>query len=352
MAETRLSVSDRSPVRRSQAGKASPGSAATKKDEFLFGESPALQDLFRKALSAAASGSNLLLVGETGTGKGLLARWIHRISPRCRAPFVHFDCAATPPTLFETELFGHERGAFTGAQARRLGRVEKAKNGTLFLDEMGELGSGEQAKFLRLLEDRVFERVGGSRSIPFEARVLAATNRSLSDSGAPGQFRQDLLHRLSVITLRIPPLRERPEDIPALVDQASARIATRVGRRVRVDASGLRVLRHHLWPGNVREVMNLIERAAICWPDQAIDAPLADRLLDPSDLDPSPLHSAPDLATGRRTPASILPWVLEACEGNVSRAARLLGIPRSTLRYRLQVQREERRPSTTDDPPR
>lgn len=351
MAETRHSVLDGSPVRRLQ-GLKTPSGSATEQGEFLFGESPALRDLSRKAGFAAASGSNLLLVGETGTGKGLLARWIHRISPRCRAPFVHFDCAATPPTLFETELFGHERGAFTGAQARRLGRVEKAKNGTLFLDEMGELGSGEQAKFLRLLEDRVFERVGGSRSIPFEARVLAATNRSLSDSAAFGWFRQDLLHRLSVITLRIPPLRERPEDIPALVDQASARIAIRVGRRVRVDASGLRVLRHHPWPGNVRQVMNLIERAAICWPDQVIDAPLADRLLDPSDLDPSPLHALPDLAAGRRTSAAHLSWVIEACEGNVSRAARLLGIPRSTLRYRLHAQREEWRPSKTDDPPR
>ncbi|MCH2187359.1 sigma 54-interacting transcriptional regulator, partial [Myxococcota bacterium] len=239
-----------------------PGSRArvedVAKEEFIWGQSTALRELRRRADSAAQSTSNVLLVGETGTGKGRLARWMHRLSPRHPAPFIHFDCAAISTTLFETELFGHERGAFTGAQSRRLGSAERAKAGTLFLDEIGELGSRQQAKFLRLLEDRTFERVGGSTALRLRARVLAATNRHLTLSTSSQGFRRDLLHRLSVITLRIPPLRERPEDIPALVEYAGLRMQARTGDRIHVSSAGLRVLTLYSWPGNVRELMNLM----------------------------------------------------------------------------------------------
>ena len=303
--------------------------------EFIWGQSAVLRDLRRRSNSAAQSASNVLLVGETGTGKGRLARWIHRLSPRHQAPFIHFDCAAISTTLFETELFGHERGAFTGAQSRRVGSAERAKAGTLFLDEIGELAPGQQAKFLRLLEDRTFERVGGSTLLRLRARVLAATNRHLDPSSAPQVFRRDLLHRLSVITLRIPPLRERPEDIPALVEYAARRMEARTGNPILVSPAGFRALTRYPWPGNAREVMNLMERASVCWPHQELDADLVRRLLDAHDLDPAPrrLLQRSDLPTG-------LPQVVEACGGNISQAARLLGIPRSTLRYRIRSQLE------------
>ena len=302
-------------------------------DEFVWGQSAVLRDLRRRSLSAAQSAANVLLVGETGTGKGRLARWMHRLSPRRRAPFIHFDCAAVSPSLFETELFGHERGAFTGAQSRRVGSAERAKAGTLFLDEIGELGPGHQAKFLRLLEDRTFERVGGASALCLRARVLAATNRHLALSKGLAGFRRDLLHRLSVVTLRIPSLRERPEDIPALVTYAGARMEARTGHRIRVSPDGLQALTLYSWPGNVREVMNLMERAAVCWPHQELDLELVRRLLDARDLDPAPraFFQPRGLATG-------LPQVVEACGGNISQAARLLGIPRSTLRYRIRSQ--------------
>ena len=330
MSNAKTSIGARGHARRSDPEDSLPPLEDSGMDEFIWGQSEELQELRCRAQSAAQSASNILLVGETGTGKGRLARWIYRLSPRRQAPFVHFDCAATPPTLFESELFGHERGAFTGAQSRRVGSAERAKGGTLFLDEIGELGQSQQAKFLRLLEDRMFERVGGSTSLRLRARVLAATNRHLALAADSQGFRRDLLYRLSVITLRIPPLRERPEDIPALVEQAACRMAMRTGDRIRIAPAALHALMLHPWPGNVREVMNLMERASVCWPDQDLGVELASRLLDSADLDPAPRGSHHrDFSAG-------LPQAIEACGGNISQAARLLGIPRSTLRYRIR----------------
>jgi DNA-binding NtrC family response regulator len=240
----------------------------------LIGDSEALCEVRRRIARLADLPTTVLLLGETGTGKGVVARALHAGGVRRARPFVHVDCAALPEALFESELFGHERGAFTGAVAARAGRAEAAADGTLFLDEVGELAPRLQAKLLRLLQERRFERVGGSLARPFCARVVAATNLDLDAAARAGSFRRDLLFRLDVARIVLPPLRERREDLPALVPALLARTAARLGVAPPPLAPCFAArLAAHDWPGNVRELENALERwLAGCEPAEAAAA--------------------------------------------------------------------------------
>ncbi|UCE86076.1 MAG: sigma-54-dependent Fis family transcriptional regulator [Deltaproteobacteria bacterium] len=303
----------------------------------LVGESAAMRRLRAEIAAVAPSRATVLVRGETGTGKGLVARAIHRHS-RCRAAgFVHVDCAALSASVIESELFGHERGAFTGAVSRRSGRFELAGDGTIFLDEIGDLDRPLQAKLMRVLEDREFERVGGVETLPMRARVVAATSRDLRRAVREGFFRADLYFRLKVVELRVPPLRERACDVSLLLAAGFARAGARHGAVPPRTSEAFRArLAAHRWPGNVRELMNLAERLAVARPARPLDAPDLDGLLEEGwpegrsreapGVEPIPEAGAPRHA---------LAAVLLACGGNVSRAARRLQIPRSTLRYRI-----------------
>jgi DNA-binding NtrC family response regulator len=230
----------------------------------ILGDAPALHEATRQVQKAAPTDATVLLLGESGTGKELFARALHHLSPRRTGPFVAINCAAIPDTLLENELFGHEKGAYTGANAARAGRIELADRGTLFLDEVGELGPAVQAKLLRVLQERTFERVGGNRTISVNLRIVAATNRDLRKAAREGAFREDLYFRLAVVSVRIPPLRERRDDVPVLAAHFVERFRRELGKeKLELSESSLDALRAHAWPGNVRELENAIERAAI-----------------------------------------------------------------------------------------
>jgi len=230
----------------------------------VVGDSEPVRELVRQLRKVAPTDATVLLEGESGTGKELFARAIHHLGSRRDGPFVALNCAAIPDTLLESELFGHEKGAFTGADRARAGRFERADRGTLFLDEVGELGAGAQAKLLRVLQERAFERVGGNRTIAVDVRVVAATNRNLRDEVGRKAFREDLYFRLAVVALRVPPLRERTDDIPSLARHFLERFAREMGRDgLTFSDEAIATLRGHRWPGNVRELENCVERAAI-----------------------------------------------------------------------------------------
>ena len=265
-----------------------------KRTSLLVGRSPAIEELRAQIEAVAATRSTVLITGETGAGKGLMARAIHDLSSESGLPFVHVDCASLSPTVIESELFGHERGAFTGAQERHRGRFELAGRGTLLLDEIAEVEPRLQAKLLRVLEDRIFERVGGSETLPVRARILAATNRDLMSEIAGGRFRADLYYRLQVFELRVPPLRERLSDVPMLVRAAIEKHGDAETRAPAVDETFHDRLLEHGWPGNVRELMNLVERLLISLPEGPWDAANLDGLL--SDLHAGSLAASRDAA--------------------------------------------------------
>jgi DNA-binding NtrC family response regulator len=302
----------------------------------LIGRAPAIQRLQVFLERVAASPSTVLLLGESGTGKELAAGMIHALSPRATRPFVAINCAAISESLLESELFGHEKGAFTGAVAQHEGVFVRAHTGTLFMDEIGELSPGAQARMLRVLETRTLTRVGGTREIPIDVRLVAATHRDLPQRVRDGQFREDLLYRLSVIETHLPPLRERREDIPLLVHHFLRDLGDRLGRRIeQVSPAALEVLGRYRWPGNVRELRNVIERALVLGDSAQLE-------LD--DLPPELLHAAP--ITAPTVSATIRPLVelereaiaaaLTATGGNKARAAALLGIDRTTLYRKLK----------------
>jgi DNA-binding NtrC family response regulator len=278
----------------------------------------------------AAVDAPVLLTGESGAGKEVAARAIHAGGPRAGAPFVALNCAAIPRDLLESEVFGHEKGAFTGAAARRIGAAERAGEGTLLLDEVAELAPELQAKLLRLLEDRRFLRVGGEREIPLRARILAATNADLTARVAEGRFRQDLFFRLAVVELVVPPLRDRPEDVAGL---ARLFLAAHDGRSL--SAAAERALLAHGWPGNVRELRNRIERAAVL-------APAA--VLEVADLFPDAAPTAEEMAADDLSLAAAreaaerehIRRVLARCEGRMQDAAKVLGVSRTTLWERMR----------------
>jgi len=238
----------------------------------IVGSSPSLRRVTDQARSVAVTSATVLITGESGTGKEMLAQFIHNISPRARAPFVACNIAALPESLVESELFGHEKGAFTGASTRRQGRFELADSGTLFLDEIGELSPGMQVKLLRVLQERQFERLGGKQQIAVDIRVIAATNRDLEQMVEANQFRQDLYYRLNVVNLELPPLRERPDDIPILATHFAAKSATKHNRATPTFTPiFVNSLLAYRWPGNIRELENVVERAVVISDSTVLD---------------------------------------------------------------------------------
>ena len=232
--------------------------------EEIVGSSPALRTVLAQVAKVAPTDSTVLILGETGTGKELIARAIHKRSKRSARAFIRVNCAAIPPALIASELFGHEKGAFTGALQRRLGRFEAAHGGTIFLDEIGDLPAETQIALLRVLQEREFERIGSNQPMAVDVRVLAATNRDLPAAVAAGTFRQDLFYRLHVFPLQIPSLRERVDDIPLLVEYLIERYATRAGKKIRtITKQTVDLFQAYDWPGNIRELQNVIERAVI-----------------------------------------------------------------------------------------
>jgi len=303
--------------------------------EFLTRD-PRTLDLLALADRAAATDATVLIIGESGSGKELLARRIHRMSRRAEGPFIAVNCAAIPESLAESELFGHERGAFTGANQRRIGRFEQADGGTLLLDEIGELSEAVQAKLLRALEERTVERVGGSTPVKIDIRLVAATNRHLETEVEAGRFRQDLFFRLNVVRLEIPPLREREGDldllIPSLLESASKRLGIRPKP---LSTPALEMLRRHPWPGNVRELRNVLERAMISATGDEIapgDLPELGEGKLPT-LPSAPVSTA--LSLEEREKSAILE-ALERTGGHREKAASLLGISVRTLYNRLR----------------
>lgn len=304
-------------------------------------KNPRMAGLINLAGRIAPSQATVLIQGETGTGKELFARLVHHLSPRAERPLVTVNCAAIPETLLESELFGHEKGAFTGAVQRRIGRFEQADRGTLFLDEIGELSPPVQVKLLRFLQEREFQRVGGDRTIKADVRIISATHQDLEARVKEGSFREDLFYRINVVTMRIPPLRERREDIPVLIDHFVKRFAGENRRKIEgVSREARDLLIKYDYPGNVRELENIIERAVVIARDAVLsvgDLPFQEALCSsPS----APDHAAAPEGTLQHTLESIeLRMIKEAMEktgANQSQAARLLGLNERMLRYKLK----------------
>jgi two-component system, NtrC family, response regulator AtoC len=324
------------------AGRREPGGG------LVFGPGlQAVEQQLRRILAADRQRTEtpppVLIEGETGTGKTTLARWLHREGPRAEGPLIEINCSALPESLAESELFGHERGAFTDAAATRIGLMEAAAGGTLFLDEIASLASSTQAKLLTAIEDRVIRRVGSNRSRPVDVRIIAASNADLRERVAAGTFRGDLLQRLDLFRVRLPPLRDRPEDLVPLAQALAARIAAKYGRTApAIPAAGASRLRAHRWPGNVRELAHEIERALVFEPEDG----LTFRSLTATD--PS---GAGWLNEHFRFPEegflleqaidTLLRRALDQTGGNVSAAARLLGVSRDYVRYRLKGTTED-----------
>jgi len=303
--------------------------------EPIVGASPAVRELFREVEMAGPSAARVLIEGENGTGKELVARALHASSPRREKPFVAVNCSAIPEELIESELFGHERGAFTGATQSRHGRFEEAHGGTLFLDEVGDLSPRAQTKLLRVLEESEFTRVGGNRPIRVDVRVIAPTNRNLKERVAADQFREDLYFRLAVIPITVPPLRERAEDIPLLVEHFAARLSREAGgRRRRFAAGAVELLRRYSFPGNVRELRNLVERLIIMTPGGSI-GPEQVRAVLPADPEetakPRRLSEAVQEFERKQIEAALL-----AEGGSMTRAASRLGLERSHLYKKMK----------------
>jgi transcriptional regulator with GAF, ATPase, and Fis domain len=313
--------------------------------EEIVGASPALQEVLDKVNLVAPTDASVLIWGETGTGKELIARAIHSSSARADKPFIKINCAALPAGLVESELFGHERGAFSGAIQRRIGRFELAHGGTIFLDEIGEVPQDVQVKLLRVLQEREFERVGGGQTIKCDVRVIAATNRMLEKAIQEGEFRADLYYRLNVFPINMPALRDRKDDIPLLVQFFAQKYAPRVGRRIEsIDAQTLQRLSSYPWPGNIRELENIIERALILSTTSVLR--IDSEAMGLSDLPPRgparddssvPVEDeAADLNSVQRVHIlnTLLEtnWVIEGRRG----AAVRLGVKPATLRHRMK----------------
>jgi DNA-binding NtrC family response regulator len=311
----------------------------------LLSKSQAMQAVFELARTAARSNSTILVLGESGTGKELLARAIHIESPRNQGPFVAVSCAALTETLLESELFGHEKGAFTGAVSRRKGKFEVADGGTLFLDEIGDISSKLQLDLLRVLEDRKFFRVGGSEPIEVDVRIIAATNRDLKKAVEEGRFREDLYYRLNVIPIKLTPLRERREDIPLLVEHFLERLGVEMNRDVDgVSAEAMGLLMAYDWPGNVRELRNVLERGMVVAQGKVIQA--ADLGLAPGG---APRAEESATASLDEVERRHICTVLHDTSGNVSHAARILGIDRATLYNKMKKYQIKKTGEPDDD---
>jgi DNA-binding NtrC family response regulator len=300
----------------------------------IVSSDPKMQQVLELVAQVGPSRASVLVTGESGTGKELIAEAIHAASPRAQKPFVRLHCAALAESLLESELFGHERGAFTGAVTRREGRFKQADGGTLFLDEIGEIPGGTQVKLLRFLQERTFERVGGNETLKVDVRIIAATNRDLQTEIKKGTFREDLYYRLNVVAVELPPLRERKADVPALASFFLRRYASENGRTIEgLSDAALALLTSYAWPGNVRELENVIERAVVLCNEPHIEAkhlpatlvPQAEREGTP----PIPGTTIHDLER-----YAILK-TLEACGGSTSKAAMILGVSTRKIQYKL-----------------
>lgn len=324
----------------------------------IIGSNPDVQKAYVMAAQVAKSNAAVLILGETGTGKEYLARTIHYQSDRADGPFIKVNCAALPENLLESELFGHEKGAFTHAIARHIGRFEMAHKGTIFLDEIGEITPAVQTKLLRVLQEKQFERVGGSETLTVDVRVIAATNRDLDSAMREKQFRDDLYYRLNVITLRLPPIRERGEDIELFAEHFLSVYAEETGKRVkRFSNEAMDELRSHDWPGNIRELENAVERAVILCNGETIRP--EHLMLNPRTARPHPSAPGPAAERPDETPSSLvsdipvetslrdlekvhIERVLHSTNWNQTAAAQILGIDRKTLRNKVREFRLEK----------
>jgi DNA-binding NtrC family response regulator len=309
----------------------------------LVGNSHAMRQIYTTIEQVASSAVSVLITGESGTGKEVVAQTIHQLSPRAARPFVPINCSAIPESLMESELFGHERGAFTGAVARREGCFELANGGTLFLDEIAEMPAMLQAKLLRVLEERKVRRVGGNKEIAVDVRVLAATNKDPHEAVRKGEFREDLLYRLNVIHIKLPPLRERRDDIPLLVQHMVKELSERHQRPARlVSHEVLEVFARHPWPGNVRELRNVVEHAVILCDGQRIEKQhLSPQMFDGRSLKPEETITLPvGIALDEAERQLILKTLIKT-NNNKTRAAELLQISLKTLHNKLKLYREE-----------
>ena len=303
-------------------------------EETIVGDSPALGEVLQLCERVAGTDATVLLLGETGTGKELTARRVHAQSRRQAKPFIAVNCAALPETLLESELFGYEAGAFTGATARKLGRFELADAGTLFLDEIGDISASTQIKLLRVLQEREFVRVGGTQTVACDVRIIAATNRDLKSAMAEGGFREDLYYRLNVFPILLPPLRERREDIPLLVEHFVGRYAAELGRpRLEVEPPAMTLLREYDWPGNIREMRNVVERAVLLCDSTTLAVAHLPREIA-ADSGPAAQDAAP--STLEDYEKAMIIRSLEEHDWNQTQAAKALSITRDNLRYRLR----------------
>jgi len=307
----------------------------------LTGVSPLIQELKEMIGIVSPTNAWILIMGENGTGKELVARSIHRQSRRAQKPFIEVNCAAIPEDLIESELFGHERGAFTGATAKKRGKFDLADEGTIFLDEVADMSLKAQAKVLRILQEKKFERVGGNRLIPTDVRVLAATNKDLEKEMEAGRFRQDLYYRLNVIPLRIPPLRDRKEDIPPLVERFLKDFAFKENEpEKRIADEAISVLMRHDWPGNVRELKNIIERLVIMTPTSVISKSDIPPLFEEGKTEAVPPEAdiAADSFRGAKQDfeRQYILRKLREFEGNISRTAEAIGLERSHLHKKIK----------------
>ena len=337
---------------------------------FLDGHSHAIQNVCKLVEHVASTTANVLILGESGTGKELVARAVHTFSNRSKNPFVPVNCAAIPSELLESELFGHEKGAFTGAISAHKGRFELAQHGTIFLDEIGDMNLQMQAKLLRVLQERVFERVGGTKPIQADVRIVAATHRDLEERVSSGEFREDLYYRLNVFPIDMPPLRRRVEDIPTLICAITERLKRDHGANFSLTNDAVKILANYPWPGNVRELSNLIERLSILYPNSSIDSlQLPEKLRNKASLNVPATHddeiditeeTAVEPFVIEQVSESLQPYghlpdsgldlksyiadmevhyireALEASDGVVAQAAKLLGLRRTTLVEKLR----------------
>ncbi|HUE36002.1 MAG TPA: sigma-54 dependent transcriptional regulator, partial [Candidatus Acidoferrum sp.] len=307
--------------------------------ENIVGKSPAMKEIFEVVQQVAPTRATVLLAGESGTGKEIFAKAIHQLSPRAKQPFVAVHCAALAPTLLESELFGHEKGAFTGAHERRIGRFEQAQGGTLFLDEIGEIDAALQVKLLRFLGERTFERVGSNKTLTADVRLIAATNKNLEELVKTGTFREDLFFRLRVVEIVLPPLRERPGDIPLLAQRFLREFAEENKKAVNeFTADALELLMKYSWPGNVRELRTAIEHAVVLCRGEKISA---------RDLPPSVRAGEPAGESGRimarndltvkEAEKQLIARALKETNGNRTLAAEKIGMSRRTFHRKLHV---------------
>jgi two-component system, NtrC family, nitrogen regulation response regulator GlnG len=334
-----------------------PALTVEQHEDSIVGQSPAMQEVFKMVGRISHSDAAVMITGESGSGKELVARAIHQYSSRHDRPFLAINCAAIPENLLESELFGHEKGSFTGASAQRIGRFEQCDGGTLFLDEIGDMPLAIQSKLLRVLQDGTFSRVGGNQTVKTDVRIVAATNKNLEAEVSGKKFREDLFYRLNVVRLHLPPLRNRREDIRLLAEYFLKRVASqRAKPQLQLSQDAVDLLESHPWPGNVRELENTIQRAAVLATSDVLlpkDLPLG-QAATAAAVEPAVAASTPSgledaarvlfEAASAQPGLELLPWLereftrraMESTGNNQVRAAKLLGITRATLRKRLE----------------